>query len=152
VKKFILYVAGISLMLASPVHSFFLGSDKYTKKLYYQAGIIWEHNRIFPDKYTFDGKEISQTDAEKFTNQWRKMEDISGLKDRKILKILYLNAMNFALEFRKKEKDETEKCNAKCRSLEIENARLRFEIAAIKSRPAENNRSHNKNDANVIDS
>lgn len=67
-KKAGLLSLAIIPALVSTSSAFFLGSDKYTKEQYAEAGINWEHNKILLDNYDFKGRNISQSSAEKITD------------------------------------------------------------------------------------
>lgn len=67
-KKSGLLALAIIPTLISTSSAFFIGSDKYTKEQYAEAGVNWVHNNILLDHYDFKGRNISQGSAEKITD------------------------------------------------------------------------------------
>ena len=108
VLKSLLCALIVGIFLPPNCSAFFIGSDKYTKKEYAKAGITWEHNIILPDKYYFNGKSISQSDAEKIVKKHIEyIKECINLEIKINLEFYDLRDIFYAINFIKnREKDK----------------------------------------------
>lgn len=58
-------------VLEVAVGGYRVGKDKHSITEYNEAGVTWERNTFSKDKYYFDGKKISQSDAEAIATAYK---------------------------------------------------------------------------------
>lgn len=135
--------------LVSTSSAFFIGSDKYTKEQYAEAGINWEHNKILLDNYDFKGRNISQSFAEKITDLYLecfKGNKITNKDSENVTSSIYYRLISEFLDISKKYEKENSILRSKNSSLYLENIKLRTKLSQEKEK---NNQAKEKKDTNT---
>ena len=135
--------------LVSTSSAFFIGSDKYTKEQYAEAGINWEHNKILLDNYDFKGRNISQSSAEKITDLYLecfKGNKITNKDSENVTSSIYYRLISEFLDISKKYEKENSILRSKNSSLYLENIKLRTKLSQEKEK---NNQAKEKKDTNT---
>ena len=135
--------------LVSTSSAFFIGSDKYTKEQYAEAGINWEHNKILLDNYDFKGRNISQSFTEKNTDLYLecfKGNKITNKDSENVTSSIYYRLISEFLDISKKYEKENSILRSKNSSLYLENIKLRTKLSQEKEK---NNQAKEKKDTNT---
>ena len=118
-KKFKGFIAGAvaAACIIPSSNAFFIGTDKYTKEEYADAGIAWEHNWIYLDRYYYNGQRVYQAMAEKITQTYHHSKNFAGLDQVSvdtIRKLMDLQVTDLKEEFEnlKKEIENIKKTDA----------------------------------------
>ena len=136
-KKAGLLSLAIIPALVSTSSAFFIGSDKYTKEQYAEAGINWEHNKILLDNYDFKGRNISQSSAEKITDLYLecfKGNKITNKDSENVTSSIYYRLISEFLDISKKYEKENSILRSKNSSLYLENIKLRTKLSQEKEK------------------
>lgn len=136
--------------LVSTSSAFFIGSDKYTKEQYAEAGINWEHNKILLDHYDFKGRKISQSSAEKITDLYLECfreNKITNENFENVTSSVYHRLMSEFLDISKKYEKENSRLRSENSSLNLENMRLRAKLFQEKEK--NNQTKQNNNNTNT---
>lgn len=148
-KKSGLLALAIIPTLISTSSAFFIGSDKYTKEQYAEAGINWEHNKILLDHYDFKGRNISQSFAEKITDLYLecfKGNKITNKDSENVTSSIYYRLISEFLGISKKYEKENSILRSENSSLYLENIKLRTKLSQEKEK---NNQAKEKKDTNT---
>ena len=148
-KKASLLALAMIPALVSTSSAFFIGSDKYTKEQYAEAGINWEHNKILLDNYDFKGRNISQSFAEKITDLYLecfKGNKITNKDSENVTSSIYYRLISEFLDMSKKYEKENSILRSKNSSLYLENIKLRTKLSQEKEK---NNQAKEKKDTNT---
>lgn len=135
--------------LVSTSSAFFLGSDKYTKEQYAEAGVNWVHNNILLDHYDFKGRNISQSSAEKITDLYLECfrgNKITNENFENVTSSVYHRLVSEFLDVTKKYEKENSRLRSENSSLHLENMRLRAKLSQEKEK---NNQAKEKKDTNT---
>lgn len=135
--------------LVSTSSAFFLGSDKYTKEQYAEAGVNWVHNNILLDHYDFKGRNISQGSAEKITDLYLECfrgNKITNENFENVTSSVYHRLVSEFLDVTKKYEKENSRLRSENSSLHLENMRLRAKLSQEKEK---NNQAKEKKDTNT---
>ena len=148
-KKSGLLALAIIPTLISTSSAFFLGSDKYTKEQYAEAGVNWVHNNILLDHYDFKGRNISQGSAEKITDLYLECfrgNKITNENFENVTSSVYHRLISEFLDISKKYEKENSILRSKNSSLYLENIKLRTKLSQEKEK---NNQAKEKKDTNT---
>ena len=148
-KKAGLFALAMIPALVSTSSAFFIGSDKYTKEQYAEAGINWEHNKILLDNYDFKGRNISQSFAEKITDLYLecfKGNKITNKDSENVTSSIYYRLISEFLDISKKYEKENSILRSENSSLYLENIKLRTKLSQEKEK---NNQAKEKKDTNT---
>lgn len=148
-KKAGLFALAMIPALVSTSSAFFIGSDKYTKEQYAEAGINWEHNKILLDHYDFKGRNISQSFAEKITDLYLecfKGNKITNKDSENVTSSIYYRLISEFLDISKKYEKENSILRSENSSLYLENIKLRTKLSQEKEK---NNQAKEKKDTNT---
>ena len=148
-KKSGLLALAIIPTLISTSSAFFLGSDKYTKEQYAEAGVNWVHNNILLDHYDFKGRNISQGSAEKITDLYLECfrgNKITNENFGNVTSSVYHRLISEFLDISKKYEKENSILRSKNSSLYLENIKLRTKLSQEKEK---NNQAKEKKDTNT---
>ena len=141
-KKSGLLALAIIPKLISTSSAFFLGSDKYTKEQYAEAGVNWVHNNILLDHYDFKGRNISQGSAEKITDLYLECfrgNKITNENFENVTSSVYHRLVSEFLDVTKNYEKENSRLRSENSSLHLENIRLRVKLSQVKQN---NNRTN----------
>ena len=136
-KKAGLLALAIIPTLISTSSAFFLGSDKYTKEQYAEAGVNWVHNNILLDHYDFKGRNISQGSAEKITDLYLECfrgNKITNENFENVTSSVYHRLVSEFLDVTKKYEKENSRLRSENSSLHLENMRLRAKLSQEKEK------------------
>ena len=148
-KKAGLFALAMIPALVSTSSAFFIGSDKYTKEQYAEAGINWEHNKILLDHYDFKGRNISQGSAEKITDLYLECfrgNKITNENFENVTSSVYHRLVSEFLDVTKKYEKENSRLRSENSSLYLENIKLRTKLSQEKEK---NNQAKEKKDTNT---
>ena len=149
-KKAGLLALAIIPTLISTSSAFFLGSDKYTKEQYEEAGVNWVHNNILLDHYDFKGRNISQGSAEKITDLYLECfrgNKITNENFENVTSSVYDRLVYEFLDVTKKYEKENSRLRSENSSLHLENMRLRAKLSQEKEK--NNQAKQNNNSTNT---
>lgn len=149
-KKASLLALAMIPALVSTSSAFFIGSDKYTKEQYAEAGINWEHNKILLDHYDFKGRNISQSFAEKITDLYLecfKGNKITNKDSENVTSSIYYRLISEFLDISKKYEKENSILRSENSSLYLENIKLRTKLSQEKEK--NNQAKQNNNSTNT---
>lgn len=130
-KKSDLLALAIIPTLVSTSSAFFIGSDKYTKEQYAEAGVNWGHNKILSDHYDFKGRKISQSSAEKITDLYLgcfRGNKITNENFENVTSSVYHRLVSEFLDVTENYEKENSRLRSKNSSLHLENMGLRIKL------------------------
>lgn len=144
-KKSGLLALAIIPTLISTSSAFFLGSDKYTKEQYAEAGVNWVHNNILLDHYDFKGRNISQGSAEKITDLYLECfrgNKITNENFENVTSSVYYRLISYFLDVTKKYEEKNSRLRSENTSLHLENMRFKSKTST-RNQAKQNNNSTN---------